>query len=370
MLTRLEEVLVKEQRIHKLMDDEDLEGILLKKQANFSWLSAGGYNMVGVNSDAGVTALLVTKNARYIIASHIEMKRMLVEEGLGDLGFQPLEFAWYVDGEAEMVRRIVPDLSRVGADIEFANVRNMDGEIKKLRYSLTESEVERYCFLGTKLSIALEKVMLGIRPGDKECEIAGRFGAELWKDRIDPTGVLVAADERAALYRHPIPTQQMVRRYLVCSIHARYKGLITTVTRTMHFGAPTPKLSKQFANNLELDNRMTAATQVGKSITDAFETAVAAYAELGVPNEWKLHHQGGGMGYCTRDFKVVPQMTGLVQENQAFCWNPTLTGTKAEDGFVATAKGPILITHPVVFPKMEQIIDGIHFIRPGMLVID
>ena len=29
------------------MDSKGLEGVLLKKQANFSWLSAGGYNMVG-----------------------------------------------------------------------------------------------------------------------------------------------------------------------------------------------------------------------------------------------------------------------------------------------------------------------------------
>src|SRR5665647_3177305 len=150
------------------MEEKRIDGILLKKQANFSWLTAGGYNMVGIATETGMTSLLVTRTGRYVIANRIEMQRMLVEEGLGELGFQSLEFEWYLDREAEMARKIVPDLSKVGADMGFADCRNMDGDIKKLRYSLTEDEIERYCFLGTKLSTTMEKVMLGIRPGDTE----------------------------------------------------------------------------------------------------------------------------------------------------------------------------------------------------------
>lgn len=369
-MTRLEEVLLKEHRLQQLMEEKEIDGILLKKQANFSWLTAGGYNMVGIASETGVTSLLVTRKGRYVIANRIEMQRMLVEEGLGELGFVPLEFEWNVDREAEMVRTIVPDLSKVGSDMRFADTRNMDGDIKKLRYSLTEAEVDRYLFLGTKLSTALEKVMLGIRPGDKECEIAGRFGVELWRDRIDPTGIMVAADERVSLYRHPIPTQKMVKRYVMGCINARYKGLITTITRIIHFGRPSPELAKQFAQNLEIENRMIAATQVGKPMVGAFETGLAGYRQFGYPDEWERHHQGGSMGYYARDIKVTAETKDLVQERQAFCWNPSISGTKTEDGFIATARGPVMISHPVVFPQIKQEIDGIQLIRPGMLVVD
>jgi Xaa-Pro aminopeptidase len=362
--------LVKEQRLHQLMKDNGLNGILLKKQANFSWLTAGGYNMVGIATETGMTSLLVTKSGRYIIANRIEMQRMLKEEGLAELGFQGLEYEWFMDSEMDMIRKIVPDLATVGADMGVNGIRNMDGEIKRLRYSLTEAEVERYHFLGTKLSIAFEKIMLGIRPGDKECEIAGRFGVELWKDRIDPTAIMVAADERVSLYRHPIPTQRMVRRYVMACVNARYKGLITSITRIMHFGAPAPKLLEQFTQNLEIENRMIAATQVGKPMSAAFETALASYRQFGVPDEWKLHHQGGSMGYYARDIKVTAETKDLVQENQAFCWNPSITGTKTEDGFIATSTGPVMLTYPVIFPQIEQEIDGIHFSRPGLLVID
>ena len=369
-MTRLQEVQLKQQRIQQLLEEKNLDAILLKKQANFSWFTAGGYNMVGIASETGVTSLLATKTARYIIANRIEMQRMMVEEGLGELGFQPLEFEWSVDREAELVRQIAPDFTRVGADMGFAEARNMDGNIKKLRYSLTDSEVERYCFLGSKLSAALEKVMLGIRPGDKECEIAGRFGVELWKDRIDPTGILIAADERVALYRHPIPTEKRVGRYVMCAANARYKGLIASITRSLHFGKPSPELTKQYAQNLEVENRMIAATQVGKPMKDGFAAALAAYREFGVPEEWRLHHQGGSTGYFSRDIKVTDQTPDIVQENQAFCWNPTITGTKTEDGFIATAQGPVMISHPVAFPAVRQELAGIELVRPGMLVVD
>ena len=76
------------------------------------------------------------------------------------------------------------------------------------------------------------------------------------------------------------------------------------------------------------------------------------------------------MGYYARDIKVVAETKDLVQERQAFCWNPSITGTKTEDGFIATAQGPVMISQPVIFPQVRQEIDGVQFVRPGMLVVD
>ncbi len=369
-MTRLEEVAIKEQRLRQLMDATGMSGILLKKQANFSWLTAGGYNMVGIATEIGMTSLLLTKTARYVITNRTELQRMLVEEGLEELGFQPLEYDWYTDAEITSIKKIIPDLDKIGADMDFSGAHNMDGIIKQLRFSLTVNEIERYRFLGDKLSIAFERNMLEIRPGNTECEIAGRFGADLWKDRIDITAMIIAADERIFAYRHPIPTQKPVNRYLLACVNARYKGLITSITRLMHFGEPSPALSTQFAQNLEIENRMIAATQVGKPMSEVFRTAVQAYQEFGYPDEWNRLHQGGAMGYYSRDIKVTHTTPDIVQKNQAFCWNPSITGTKTEDGFIATPEGPVMITHPAVFPRVEQEINGIQFVRPGILTIE
>jgi len=369
-MTRAEEVAVKEARLRGLMERAGLAGILLKRQANFSWLTAGGYNMVGINSDLGMTSLLLTRTGRYCIANRIEAPRMMQEEGLGALGFELLEHEWYADREAELVRRVAGNLASVGADGQFGECRNVDGEIKRLRYSLTPAEVERYRFLGARLSRAVERVALGIRPGDAECEIAGRIGPELWPDRIDPTGLQVAADERASLYRHPIPTTRLVKKYVMLCVNARYKGLITTITRLVHLGKPPAALLKQYADTLEIENRMIAATRPGVAASQAFAAGLEGYLALGYPKEWELHHQGGAMGYTPRDLKVTAETSEPIAENQAYCWNPSITGTKSEDGFVATTEGPIMITAPVIFPRVEYQAQGATIERPGMLVLD
>jgi Xaa-Pro aminopeptidase len=209
-----------------------------------------------------------------------------------------------------------------------------------------------------------------VRPGDLEAEIAGRIGPELWKHRIDPTGLQVAADERVFLYRHPIPTMRLVRKYVMISVNARYKGLITTITRLVHLGRPEAKLLKQLEDNLEIENRMIAATRPGVKLSTPFAVGLEAYQALGYAREWELHHQGGAMGYYGRDIRVTAETADVVEENQAFCWNPSIAGTKTEDGFIATPGGPLMITYPVIYPRIEFEADGVVLVRPGLLVLE
>ena len=64
----------------------------------------------------------------------------------------------------------------------------------------------------------------------------GRLCHALWKDRIDPITLMSAADERVFRFRHPIPTEKQIDRYLMVSVNARKWGLIVSLTRFVHFG--------------------------------------------------------------------------------------------------------------------------------------
>ncbi|HWT82058.1 MAG TPA: peptidase M24, partial [Candidatus Methylomirabilis sp.] len=97
---------------------------------------------------------------------------------------------------------------------------------------------------------------------------------------------------------------------------------------------------------------------------------LGAYRERGLPDEWKLHHQGGPIGYQPRDYRVHPGTSDIIQENQAFTWNPTITGTKSEDTILATANGPEVITTPMVFPTISMEVAGVRFSRPAILEKD
>ena len=94
---------------------------------------------------------------------------------------------------------------------------------------------------------------------------------------------------------------------------------------------------------------------------------IDAYREKGFPEEWKLHHQGGSIGYTGRDYRTSFETPDIIQENQAFTWNPSITGSKSEDTILATSGGPILLTRPVLFPEMTVTVEGYTFQRPGIL---
>gem|GEM_PF-4022862 len=40
------------------------------------------------------------------------------------------------------------------------------------------------------------------------------------------------------------------------------------------------------------------------------------------------------MGYLLRDYRVGFNCEEIILENQVFCWNPSITGTKSEDGLL------------------------------------
>ena len=364
-MDRKEEVKIKLSRVRKFMEENGFQAVLFKKQPNFSWITGGGLNMVGIATEMGVTSILVTKDNWYLIANKIEAPRMRDEE-VSDLDVEVLEHEWYEVKEMEFVRKIVGD-GRIASDTYVPGLEYVEEKLKELRYELTEAEIERYLYLGSKLSESLEKVLMEVKPGMRECEIAGMISAEIWKYRIDPTGFMVAADDRARLYRHPIPTTRKIEKYVMVSVNARYKGLITTVTRIVHFGKLPEKLSKQYLDNVEIECVMISKSRPGTRLCDVLNAAIEEYEKRGYHDEWKLHHQGGPMGYTARDIRVTPRNTEPIRPNQAICWNPTISGTKSEDGFIATQNGPIMITKPILFPKLRIEVEGLVFEKPAIL---
>ena len=169
--------------------------------------------------------------------------------------------------------------------------------------------------------------------------MVGRLCNELWKDRIDPITLMSAADERISRFRHSIPTEKKVERVLMVSVNARKGGLIVSLTRFVHFGKIPPELKERYAANVWIDCMFMAATRPGVPAAEVLRKGIEAYRVKGYPEEWKLHHQGGSIGYTGRDYRCNFQTPDIVQENQAFTWNPSLTGTKSEDTILAAAGG-------------------------------
>ncbi|MDI6762588.1 MAG: aminopeptidase P family N-terminal domain-containing protein [Thermodesulfobacteriota bacterium] len=365
-MTSLNEIKEKERRVRDFLQTKGLKALLLKRQANFSWMTGGGLNLVGITTEFGATSLLITEDLKYVISSNIEAPRMIEEEALEKQGFILKVFPWNEDQESAIIKELTREGS-LGSDAPFPNARVLAEDVAKLRYSLTPEEQERYRWLGEKVSLGLEKTVMETKKGEKESEAVGRLCNELWKDRIDPITLMSAADDRISKFRHPIPTERKIEKYLMVSVNARKWGLIVSLTRFVYFGSLPKELKGKYEANVFIDCTMMAHTQPGIPAREVLQKGIDAYKEKGYPEEWKLHHQGGSIGYTGRDYRVHLKTPDIIQENQGFTWNPSITGTKSEDTILATSKGPEMITWPILYPTLSMEVGGISFARPNIL---
>jgi len=365
----LGEIQEKERRVREFLKARDLQALLLKRQANFSWMTGGGLNLVGTATELGNASLLITEKGKFVITNNIEAPRMVEEERLEEQGYQIRSFPWYEEREPALVREIV-GRGAVGCDWPFPDSQMVAGEVARLRYSLTAEEVVRYRWLGARVSAALEQTMIGVERGEKESAVIGRLCRELWKDRIDTMGMMGAADERISRFRHCIPTEKKVEKFLMVSVNARKGGLIVCLTRFVHFGKVPQELREKYEANVFIDCAFMAASRPGVPAREVLRKGIEAYGAKGYPEEWKLHHQGGAIGYSPRDYRVNFETPDIIQENQAFTWNPSITGTKSEDTILATPRDMELITKPVFYPALSCEAEGSTFVRPNILEKD
>ncbi|WP_319416183.1 M24 family metallopeptidase [Marispirochaeta aestuarii] len=363
-----EELRVKRQRITQLLDTFGLDGLYLKRQSNFSWATGGGINTVGITGELGAAGLLFTRSGDYAVCNNIEVNRMGSEERLEELGFVLKSYTWHENREQQIVHELV-EPGRLGADFAFPGARELKAEVARLRYSLTESELERYRQLCYLTNLALETTAVEVRPGDRECEVIGRLSERLWADRIDIVTTFCAADERIEQYRHPVATRKQVEKRVMLGCNARRNGLIVCLTRFVQFGTAPEKLKKQYRDNVELDLVLWTNTVPGRSVQVPFNAVEKEYRRLGYDGEFNLHHQGGAIGYAPRDYRVDFSTEETIAENQPFCWNPSITGTKSEDTILATQAGPVPLTRPIIFPKLSMDVNGARFERADILVI-
>jgi Xaa-Pro aminopeptidase len=302
-----------------------------------------------LTTEAGAAHLLVTPEQDYLVANNIESCRIMEEEGLAELNIQPLVYQWdSPDADvARLIERVLAGQRHTTDTGQFA------GELNRLRYSLTPLEVERYRALGRDSARVMADVCRAIEPGQSEWDVTGALSQGLWAQQIVPAVVLVAADERISQFRHPIPTSRKVGKCVMVVMCGRRHGLILSTTRLVHFGALPSELRKKHDACMRVDAAYVGSTQIGADVDEVFQKGLDMYDETGFREEWTMHHQGGGTGYTSRDFKGSLHCKERVQPWQAYAWNPSITGTKSEDTVVATPDGPEIISMLKDWPSVE-----------------
>ena len=357
---------VKEQRILELLDHCGLDALALSTTANFAWFTCGGSNFVSTAAETGNATIVITQRAKYIVCDNIEAHRISEEEVDGQ-GFEFVTYPWYDANMNGAIRNIVGS-GVLGSDVPMDNAKCVASAVDSCRYSLTPQEVERYRWLGANTAQALAQACHEVELGMTEFEIASEMNAHIMARGITPVTTLVAADERISAYRHPIPTDNRMKHYAMLVTGSRKWGLVVSTTRLVHFGELSQDLRRRHNAVSCVDAAFICATQVGANIGSVFECGTRAYEQAGYPEEWKLHHQGGPTGYKGRDFRANLKTTAQVQDNQAFAWNPSITGTKTEDTIIATSNGPEVLTEVNNWPTTEIEINDTLVQWPDILI--
>jgi Xaa-Pro aminopeptidase len=369
------ELEIKTQRIVEMLEREKLDAVLLSAQHNFAWLTCGSSNAVDLSRENGAASLLVTRQGkRFILASVIEIQRMLEEE-VSEAEFGAVEFSWHrelagKDAIIKNARTLLESGSTIATDIEIDHqTRSIESKISACRYELTADEIDRYKLLGKDAGTAVRSVIDKIKPGETEIEIAAKFRSELASRNIISAVTLVAADERIAKFRHPVPTENRWKKTLMMVTCAKRHGLIASLSRIINVGEVSEAMQRKTEAAAFVNAKLTAATKPGVKGSELYELAAVAYAEKGFADEINLHHQGGATGYRSREWAAHPTSIETVQDTQAFAWNPSITGTKIEETIIIDTDGFQTITASPDFPETSVTIDGREFLSPAIFIM-
>jgi Xaa-Pro dipeptidase len=356
----------KNDRLVEWLKVQGLAGVLIRRNENVAWVTGGAVELrVLTPGETGVASLLVTAaGKRYYFTTENEAPRLHDEE-FGALDFEPVLFPWWGDDTGGTAAKLAG--GPLGSDTPGAGFTLVN--LAPLRAALSESEIARYRWLGAETAAATVEALNEVEPGLSEYDMEAITEGGLLRRGILPSVALYAVDERILKYKHAVPRGKRLKQYGMLNLCSRKWGLAISITRFIHFGPLPEELATRFNSAAQVNAALLNATRAGTTSAKLFKVAQAAYAAQGFPGEERFHHQGGPTGYGEREWIATPEGTEVVVNNQAFAWNPSIRGGKAEDT-VILRDGVIenLTSTPELPVLSDAMVDGSNYAAAGVLV--
>ncbi len=359
------ELEAKHQKLVKWLGSNHLAGILIRRNENVAWLTGGAVELrVLTPGETGVASLLVTaEGKRYYFTTENEAPRLHDEE-FGALDFEPVIFPWWADETVNAATRLAG--GPLGSDTPGADLTPVS--LYSLRAALSESEMARYRWLGAETAAVTVEALRAVEPGMSEFDLEAITEERLLRRGILPSVALYAVDERIFKYKHAVPRGAHLKKYAMLNLCSRKWGLAISITRFVHFGALPAELDARFKSAAQVNAALHHATRAGATSAELYRVAQAAYEAEGYPGEERLHHQGGSTGYGEREWVATPNGTEVVVNNQAFAWNPSIRGGKAEDTVLLHDGKIEWLTATPGLPSIEASANGTIYPAAGVLV--
>ncbi|HKF48246.1 MAG TPA: M24 family metallopeptidase [Terracidiphilus sp.] len=355
----------KHQKLVEWLRANKLGGVLIRRNENVAWITGGAVELrVLTPCETGVAALLVTaEDRRYYFTTENEAPRLHDEE-FGALDFEPVTFPWFADDTLDTAKKLAG--GPLASDTPFPGTS--PANLFPLRQSLSETEIARYRWLGEETADATVESLHAVEPGLSEYDLEAITAANLLRRGILPSVYLYAVDDRIFKYKHAVARGRRLKSYAMLNLCSRKWGLAISITRFIHFGALPAELAARFKSAAQVNAALLDATKVGATSAELFRVAEQAYAAEGFPGEERFHHQGGPTGYGEREWVATPNGTEAVVNNQAFAWNPSIRGGKAEDTVILRDGKIEWLTATPELPEIDATVNGKKYPAAGVLV--
>ena len=359
------ELEAKQQQLTDFIKAQNLAGVLLKRNENIAWLTGGAVEEIVCTAveTAVVSALVTAEGKRYYFAGENEAARAHDEE-FGALDFEPVLFPWFGDDTVETAKKLAG--GAIGTDTLGLGLTPVN--LYPLREALSETEIARYRWLGAETAAATVEAIQQVEPGMTEYDLEALTTNGLFRRGIFPSVALYAVDDRIFKYKHAVPRGQKLDKYAMLNLCTRKWGLAISITRFLHFGSLPEELASRFKSAAQVNAALLDASRPGATSAQLLKVAQQAYAAEGYPGEERFHHQGGPTGYGEREWVATPEGTQVVVDNQAFAWNPSIRGGKAEDTVILRGGNIEWLTATPTLPVIEASVNGNVYPAAGVLV--
>lgn len=333
----LADVEIKEARVRDFLDREGLEALVIGRQDNFAWITAGGDSRVVTTTEMGFGYLVLTRERKHLVSYWMDGRR-LVEEQVPGQGYELITLYWHEGSPADKILELTRGL-KVGADFPLPGGRLLGAELTDLHYPLTDLDLKRLRWIGQKSSQILASVARSLEPRVSEQELAAEFLRAYALEGMTIDVLIIGFDDRILRYRHPMPTGSLLQRYAMLHPAARRWGLHANVTRLVHFGEPPTEIRRAMEAAAIIGANVAARLMPGVTFAEILSEQKRLYNELGYPEEWHYHFQGGITGYTLADPARCLDLLARAVERQAYDYFITITGAKFEELMLLTETG-------------------------------
>jgi Xaa-Pro aminopeptidase len=309
--------------------------------ADVRWLLCGRGRPVAAGTSP--YAVRVTDTEAFVLFQDIESSRVVADERWDELGYEPTAYSWFEPAPNGLPQ---PDLSA-------------------LRRSLFPEELARYRAAGRDARDAFVECLDRLQPESRELDATAELARRLHARGFTTPVLLAGGEARAPVHRHPLPTAAPLGRFALLAVTAERDGLHVSMTRVVSFGPAPAELRERVSAAAEVDAAVLAASRPGARVGELFDVLASAYAALGLPDEWRLHHQGGLTGYAGREVFATPGDPTILPSACAVAWNPSVTGGgKSEDTALVTGDGLEVITRT---PELPELTTAAGIARPAIV---